>query len=108
MHTHRRPVNLARLDLVSIRLAVLCAESGSLSAAARCAGMSLSRASYRLSALESALGMQLFERCPQGLHPTAPGTAFASYGRQLLQLVGQMERHLRQCDAHPQHAEYLG
>ena len=50
--------NLARYDLVSIRLAVVCAETGSLSEAARLLHMSLSGASHRLSSLEEALGLE--------------------------------------------------
>lgn len=42
-------MNLAGIDLVSLRLVVLCAETQSLSAAARCLNMSVSCASHRLN-----------------------------------------------------------
>ena len=59
---------LARFDLVSLRLVVLCAELGSLSAAARCAHLSVSGASSRLSRLEQTFGTALFRRA-RGLMP---------------------------------------
>ena len=54
--------NLARFDLVSIRLAVACAQSGSLTAAARDSHLALAAASRRIRELEDALGDPLFER----------------------------------------------
>lgn len=82
--------NLARFDLVSIRLAVYCAETGSLSAAARRANMSLSRASYRLTALECSFGTRLFERHCHGLHATDAGSVFVEHGRALLHTVNKL------------------
>jgi len=72
--------NLARLDLVSIKLAVLCEELGSFSSAARSANMSVSRASRRLNGLEAAIGRSLLRHC-NGLTPTDYGRVLASYGR---------------------------
>lgn len=86
--------NLARFDLVSIRLAVYCQETGSLSSAARRANMSLSRASQRLTALETALGKRLFKRHCQGLAPTPEGLLLATYGRSLLKTVESLSREL--------------
>lgn len=80
----RRALNLARIELVSLRLAVLCMETGSLSAAAREAHLSLSGASHRLSSLEDAFGTRLFERHPRGLRATRAGELVASHGRLLL------------------------
>ena len=56
------PYNLARFDLVSIRLAVACAHTGSLTAAAREAHLALAAASRRIRELEDAVGEALFER----------------------------------------------
>eukprot|EP01034_Spumella_vulgaris_P005817 gene5817-7419_t len=44
--------NLARFDLVTIRLAVSCAQTGSLTAAARGAHLALAAASRRIRELE--------------------------------------------------------
>jgi DNA-binding transcriptional LysR family regulator len=77
-------LNIARFDLVSIRLAVLCAESGSLTAAARLAHCSLSAASQRLSALEDALGKTLFLRDHRGLRLTEAGHLFVRHAHDIL------------------------
>jgi DNA-binding transcriptional LysR family regulator len=80
-------MNLARLDLVSIRLIVFCEEGGSLSIAAKRANMSLSRASHRLATFEESVGQQLFERHHFGLVPTAAGVLVAAYGREMLSVA---------------------
>jgi DNA-binding transcriptional LysR family regulator len=76
--------NIARFDLVSMRLAVLCAESGSLSAAAKRAHCSISAGSQRLSALEASLGKPLFIRDHRGLHLTAVGELFVGHAKLIL------------------------
>lgn len=98
--------NLARFDFVSVRLAVACAQRGSLSAAAAECNLAVAAASRRISELEAALGEKLFERHSRGLSPTAAGRAFARRGLTLLQemdgLVGELSdlregvaRHIR-------------
>lgn len=77
--------NLARIDLVSLRLAVLCSETGSLSAASRRAHCSVSAASERLSALEDALGQRLFVRDHRGLHITTAGELLVRHGVLILE-----------------------
>ncbi|HYF19853.1 MAG TPA: LysR family transcriptional regulator [Ramlibacter sp.] len=76
--------NLARFDLVTMRLAVLCAESGSLSAASKRAHCSISAGSQRLSALEATLGRPLFIRDHRGLRLTEVGELFVSHARLIL------------------------
>lgn len=102
------PLNLARFDLVSIRLAVACAQTGSLTAAARESHLALAAASRRIRELEEALGGPLFERHAKGLAPTAAGRAFLKHGVALLQTMEQLggeladlrqgvARHVRLC-----------
>lgn len=86
--------NLARFDLVSIRLAVACAQTGSLSAAAREAHLALAAASRRIKELELALGDTLFERHARGLTPTAAGRVFVRHGLTLLQTMDQLSTEL--------------
>lgn len=86
--------NLARFDFVSIRLAVLCAQTGSLTAAARDCSLVLPAASRRLRELETALGEALFERHSRGLHPTPAGKAFVKHGLILLQGMDQLMEDL--------------
>ena len=100
--------NLARFDLVSIRLAVACAQTGSLTAAARGSHLALAAASRRIRALEGALGEALFERHARGLLPTRVGRVFVKHGLSLLQTMEQLDaeladlrsgtaRHIRLC-----------
>jgi len=77
--------NLARFDFFSIRLAVLCAQTGSLTTAARHCNLVLPAASRRIKELETAIGLQLFERHSRGLNVTAAGRVFMRRGRTLLQ-----------------------
>jgi len=86
--------NLARFDLVSIRLAVDCAQTGSLTAAARGAHLALGAASRRIRELEVALGDTLFDRHARGLQPTAAGRVFVKHGLRLLQTMDQLGAEL--------------
>lgn len=92
-------INLARFDLISIRLAVLCDELGSLSAASKTAHCSLSTASYRLSALEQAVGKRLFTRDHLGLRATKAGALLVRHGKAILQHVKLMNAEVHHaCD----------
>ncbi len=102
--------NLARFDFVSIRLAVACAQTGSLTSAARTCNLVLPAASRRIRELEAALGDTLFERHSRGLAPTAAGRAFVRHGLALLQEMDQLvaeladirqgvARHIRLCSS---------
>ena len=79
---------------MSIRLVVLCAELGSLSAASKRVHCSISTASYRLNALEQTLGKRLFTRDHRGLHTTEAGNLFVDYGRMILEYVELMNRQV--------------
>lgn len=111
-------MNLARFDLVSIRLAVACAQTGSLTAAARDSHLALAAASRRIRELESALGDTLFERHARGLLPTAAGRVFVKHGLTLLQtmehLGGELAdlrqgiaRHIRLCASSAAISQFL-
>lgn len=86
--------NLARFDLVSIRIAVACAQHGSLSAAARSCNLALAAASRRVRELEEALGGALFERHARGLVLTPAGQIFTRHGLSLLQTVDRLGAEL--------------
>lgn len=87
-------LNLARFDLVSIRLAVSCARTGSLTAAARESHLALAAASRRIRELEEALGDALFERHARGLRVTEAGRVFMRHGLDLLQSMQALGREL--------------
>ena len=110
--------NLARFDLVSIRLAVACAQTGSLTAAARDSHLALAAASRRIKELEGALGDSLFERHARGLLPTAAGRVFVKHGLTLLQTMEQLgseladlrqgiARHIRLCASSAAISQFL-
>ena len=86
--------NLARFDLLSIRLALSCAHSGSLTAAARESHIALAAASRRLRELELSLGGALFERSARGLALTAAGHVFVKHASALLGQVDRMGAEL--------------
>ncbi len=86
--------NLARLDFVSIQLAVGCARTGNLTAAARDCNLVLPAASRRLRDLERSLGVELFERHSRGLKPTACGQVFLKRGMSLLQELDRLAEEL--------------
>lgn len=86
--------NLARFDFVSIRLAVACAQTGSLTSAAHDCNLVLPAASRRLRELEGALGDTLFERHSRGLVATAAGRAFVRHGLALLQEMDNLVAEL--------------
>jgi DNA-binding transcriptional LysR family regulator len=83
-------VNLARFDFVSVRLAVACAQTGSLTGAARASHLALAAASRRIRELEEAMGCILFERHSRGLQVTAAGRLFVQHGLTLLQAMDRI------------------
>ena len=94
-HTMTAPrYNLARFDFVSVRLAVACAQTGSLTAAARHCNIVVAAASRRLRELETAIGSPLFERHSRGLVPTAAGRVFVRHGLALLQQMDSLMAEL--------------
>lgn len=94
--TVQREPNLARLDLVSLRLVLLCTELGSLSLAAGASNLSLSGASGRVARIEQAYGRKLFIRQARGLEPTVEGVIVARHARRVLDVLGEMSQSLAQ------------
>ena len=88
-------LNLARYDLLSIRIAVAAAQQGSLSAAAATCNLALAAASRRLRELEHSLGVVLFERHRHGLVLTPSGQIFLKHAIALLQTVERLGGELR-------------
>lgn len=89
------PVNLGRLDLASIRLAVLCARSGSLTMAAQTCHLSARSASDRLRRLEESLGVRLFVRRRDGMEPTNAGVILLSGGIEILRAIETLAIDIR-------------
>jgi DNA-binding transcriptional LysR family regulator len=87
--------NPARYDLLSIRIAVGCAQHGSLSAAAAGCNLALAAASRRLRELEQSLGAALFERHRRGLILTPAGHVFVRHALAMLQTAERLGGELR-------------
>lgn len=83
-------LNIARLDLQSLGLAVKCFETGSLTRAAPLCNMSLMCASRRLQRLEEHLGVPLFYRRKWGLEPTHAGLVVCRRSIEMLQLLERL------------------
>lgn len=82
--------NLSQLDLISLRLLVLAADSGNLTRAAEGAHMTVSAASKRLSELERLTGCTLFIRLPRGMQLTPAGRGLAEHARHILESAQRM------------------
>ena len=81
-------------DLPDLRLVAAIADCGSLTRAAVRIHLAASSASHRLTQLEAALGMALFERHPRGLTPTPAGESLLRHARQVFAQLEQMHADL--------------
>ncbi len=86
---------LNRIDILSIRLAVRCLQSTSLTQAAAEEHIAVGAASRRLQTLEAAVGSKLFERGTKGLTPTLSGKVFFKHAIDLLRSVDSAAIELR-------------
>lgn len=73
-----------RLNLSTLNLVALIADSGSMTEAARRSSLTLAAVSKRLLDLEEQLQVQLFKRHGKGVTPTDAGRAVVAQARQLL------------------------
>lgn len=74
----------AGFDLLSLRVVIAVAESGSISAGSERVQLAVAAASARISSLEAALGIRIFERSPRGVELTSAGRVLVQRGRALL------------------------
>lgn len=84
-----------RLDLLTLRVVIAVAESGSISAGSDRLQLAVAAASARISAMEAALGIRIFERSPRGVEPTSAGRMLVQRGRELLGDADQLATDLR-------------
>lgn len=84
------------LDLQTLRVVLAVAEAGSISAGSQRLGLALAAASARISALESALGVRVFERSPRGVELTAAGRRLVQRGTEVLADADRLAAEL--CD----------
>lgn len=74
----------ARLDLLTLRVVIAVADSGSISAGSDRLQLAVAAASARISAMESELGIRIFERSPRGVELTSVGRLLVQHGRELV------------------------
>ena len=75
------------------------ADAGSVRGAAKNLGISHSTVSRRLDALETDLGVRLFDRLSKGYVPTAPGEEIAAFASDMLDNVNELQRHVVGADS---------
>jgi DNA-binding transcriptional LysR family regulator len=84
-----------RLDLLTLRVVIAVAESGSISAGSDRLQLAVAAASARISAMEAALGIRIFERSSRGVELTSAGRMLVQRGRELLSDADQLATDLR-------------
>jgi len=84
-----------RMDLLTLRVVIAVAESGSISAGSDRLQLAVAAASARISALEAALGVRIFERSPRGVELTPAGRMLVQRGRELVDGADQLATDLR-------------
>lgn len=83
------------LNIINLRTLQMVIRSGSHSAAAKKLGYTTSAVSQQIAALEKALGVDLFERGPRSLWPTAAGLAMSEHADVILRQVAEAEDEMR-------------
>ncbi|UYQ76550.1 LysR family transcriptional regulator [Glutamicibacter sp. JL.03c] len=79
------------LNIIHLRTLQAVIRAGSHSAAAKQLGYTTSAVSQQIAALEKSAGVELFERGPRNLWPTAAGLAMDEHSNRILKLVVEAE-----------------
>ncbi|SRR5450830_1070798 len=87
---------LARLDFSDLRLFLLVAEAGSITAGAARAHLALASASERIRTMEDALGVALLLRERRGVQLTDAGRALLHHARTVQQQMARMHDELNE------------
>ncbi|MBV7483780.1 LysR family transcriptional regulator [Bordetella sp. BOR01] len=87
--------NIARFDLVDLRLFVMVAESQSLTKGAEKSYLSVAAASLRIKSLEERLGAQLLYRNKRGVSPTRAGEVLLEHALRMLDEVELLQREIQ-------------
>ncbi|MEV4781176.1 LysR substrate-binding domain-containing protein [Burkholderia sp. LMU1-1-1.1] len=85
-----------RFDLIDLKLFVHIAESGSITAGAKLAHLSLPSASARIHGMEEGLNLALLERGRRGAEPTEAGRALLHHARAIARQLDDMRADLAQ------------
>lgn len=85
-----------RFDLIDLNLFIHIAESGSITAGAKLAHLSLPSASARIHGMEEGLNLALLERGRRGAEPTEAGRALLHHARAIARQLDDMRADLAQ------------
>jgi len=85
------------MDLLTLRVVVAVAESGSISAGSTRVHLAVGAASARISALEASSGVRFFERSSRGVQLTPAGHMLVQRARELLADADRLSVDLRDC-----------
>ena len=88
-------MNSLPMDLITLRLVVAVADCGSISAGSDRVRLALGAASARISALEAATGVRIFERSSRGVSLTPTGHMLVQRSRELLADAERLSVDLR-------------
>ena len=91
----------AKLSWDEFRLVKAIADSRSLAGAAELLGLNHSTVFRRLSALETTIGVRLFERSRSGYQPTAAGDEMIALATKMANSIVEFERRVAGRDAKP-------
>ncbi len=80
------------MDIKQLEYFMACAETGSVSEAAKILYSTQPSVSKVIKALEDSLGIQLFERLPRGIRLTAPGKKFYRHACKIVNEVRALEK----------------
>lgn len=83
-----------RFDLTDLKLFLLVAETGSITAGAARAHLALASASARVRGMEDALGVPLLQRSRRGVEPTDAGRTLLHHARLITQQMEKMRADL--------------
>lgn len=95
---HNRYTFMNNLNWDGFRFFVAAAETGSLTAAAKKLGSNQPTAGRQIDALESALGIKLFQRSAKGLRLTEEGAVIFEQSQTMQSSVINIQRSISQCD----------
>ncbi|RYZ01955.1 MAG: LysR family transcriptional regulator [Comamonadaceae bacterium] len=105
----RPPEGIAPVDkLRALEYFIATAQTRSFSAAARELDVSVPAIARLVSALEASLGVNLFERTPQGMNLTADGAAYLEMCRPILRQLSTADEALRGAASRPKGTLVVG
>jgi DNA-binding transcriptional LysR family regulator len=89
---------MPELTLTAMRVVYEVGTRGSFTAAARALGYTQSGVSRQVGLAEQALGVELFERLPRGVRPTARGDVLIRHAKSILERIDSAMLELEELD----------